>query len=287
MIVDKVITLASSPIKTSFFAMERSLRATGCELPLYVIPYNDQKFDLPQNASWFENAELFAWLKERNAHATMRKYICALVANYQFVDSDVVFLKNPYEFLMPFNGFVTSCGHWNNPNEAVSQESRKIFAHHTTVWPKLVFNSGQFACDKPLFRSFNELKDTAQSPENVYTCLQFPYNEQPGLNLLRERSGVNIIQLTLPPYNMESTWAGDYTDIDFTRYWDPYERMPYLLHWAGRKADGSLPIDEYFFKWLTPQEKAAYMREAQSKSASRIYRGINKVRYIWKSIKNA
>ena len=33
--------------------MERSLRAVGCDLPLLVIPYDEDLFELPPNAEWW------------------------------------------------------------------------------------------------------------------------------------------------------------------------------------------------------------------------------------------
>src|ERR1700751_5291663 len=97
--VDKIITLASSEVRLQFLAMERSFRATGCDLPIWVIPYNDHRFELPQNSVWWEIEEITQWLDSCQSHPMMRKYQCLTVGNYQFVDSDVVFVSNPYEVL--------------------------------------------------------------------------------------------------------------------------------------------------------------------------------------------
>jgi hypothetical protein len=45
--IEKIITLANNKVRLRFLAMERSLRATGCQLPLLVIPYDDKLFELP------------------------------------------------------------------------------------------------------------------------------------------------------------------------------------------------------------------------------------------------
>src|SRR5690606_27482051 len=128
-----------------FLAMERSLRATGCRLPLRVIPYNDGRFDLPANAEWWLDPEIEAWLRSWNAHPMMRKYHCLTIPNFHFVDADLIFLRNPAEVLEPLEGFVTSCGHWKNPTESLTAESRVFFVKVSTNWQTRVFNAGQWA----------------------------------------------------------------------------------------------------------------------------------------------
>ena len=38
--LEKIITLASAPVRLRLLAMVRSLRAVGCQLPVWVIPYS-------------------------------------------------------------------------------------------------------------------------------------------------------------------------------------------------------------------------------------------------------
>ena len=63
---------------------------------------------------------------------------------------------------------------------------------------------------------------------------------------------------------MESTWAGDYPG-EFSTYWQPPERQPYLIHWAGLKADGSRPIDELFTQFLTESERSQWKAQIQGR----------------------
>lgn len=98
--IDKIITLASADVKWQFLAMERSLRACGCNLPLLVIPYDDAKtFELPENASWWRMDEMIQWLDQYRVFPALRKYQCLLTDNYQYVDSDIIFLRNPQQVL--------------------------------------------------------------------------------------------------------------------------------------------------------------------------------------------
>lgn len=261
MVLDKIVTLASSQVRLRFNALERSLRATGCNLPLWVIPYNNDKFDLPENAAWWEVPEVIDWLGKHNAHPMMRKYQCLTIGNYQFVDSDVIFLSNPEVILKGVEGFVASCGHWHSPGHTYTKESLKYLKQKSTLWQKFVFNAGQFACDRPLY-TIEELKAKAELPDFKYPCLQLPYHDQPGLNLLVNTSSVPVTNLTLPPYNMESTWAGDYINKDYNKTWSE-STMPYLIHWAGCKVSEPRGIDELIYKFFTKEEMKQWQKEIE------------------------
>ena len=110
--LEKIITQANSDVRLYFAVLERSLRASGCVLPILVIPYDDKIFDLPQGSSWWSMPKVFSWLKAKNTHPGMRKYQCLTTSNYQFVDSDICFLRNPQKVLEDYQGFETCCGHF-------------------------------------------------------------------------------------------------------------------------------------------------------------------------------
>ena len=259
--------MANENVRLRFLAMERSLRATGCKLPLLVIPYDDNLFDLPEGSSWWEVPEITNWLKAQKAHPVMRKYQCLTVENYQFFDSDIVILRNPETVLSSNQGFITSCGHWHNIKHTCTDASKRWILKKSTNWQRLVFNTGQFACDRTLYE-VDQLIETAMNPEVVETCVHCPHHEQPGLNWLVWLSGVEITNLTLPPFNMESTWAGDYPE-DYKRYWSDPQRHPYLIHWAGTRMDVPRPINQIFYDFLTTDEKAEWDAQVNAKSIQR------------------
>jgi hypothetical protein len=263
--LDKIITLANRPVRLRVLALERSLRATGCDLPLHVIPYNDDRFDLPAHSSWWEMPSLLAWLRQEKAHPMMYKYQCLTVGNYQYVDSDVVFLRNPATVLAPETGFIASCGHWHNPGDATTKESIPLLRARSTCWQRNIFNAGQFACDRALFTE-EELRATCSDPRYIATCLRYAYHDQPGLVLLTHLSGVPVHNLTLPPACMESTWAGDYPDEDFTSTWQDDARKPYLIHWAGCDMNSGRPIDRLVTDFLTQAEQAEWRGEVAAKA---------------------
>jgi hypothetical protein len=261
--LEKIITLASGSVRLRFLAMERSLRAVGCNLPLLVIPYNNDRFELPPNSTWWEMPEVLTWLDSNHCHKAYRKYQCLLTGNYQFVDTDVIFLRNPEVVLADQHGFITSCGHWRSPNQTFTFDSIKyIREHKTSLWEKFIFNTGQFACDSVLY-DFNTLKKRCEDPVFAPTCLFFPHHEQPGINFLVNASNVRVHNITLPPEEMESTFAADYyeTDgrpheIDHEKLWSSNEaKKPYLIHWAGCRMYEGAKIDELFLQYLTRDEK--------------------------------
>jgi hypothetical protein len=254
--LEKIITLANRKVMLQFLAMERSLRATGCDLPLWVIPYDDQCFDLPDNAIWWELPEVRSLLTEYRAHPMSAKYQCFTTGNYQYVDSDIVFLRNPEQVLAQQEGFITSCGHWGNPGHTYTEDSLRVLKQKSTCWQTLVFNAGQFACDRVLYR-WEELNERCRDPKYVDTCLKFPFHDQPGTVLLVNLSGVPIHNLTLPPVSMESTWAGSYPDEHYETYWKDESRKPYLIHWAGVTL-ADLPINRLFTNYLTEDERQAW-----------------------------
>jgi hypothetical protein len=261
--LEKIISLANRNVRLRFLAMERSLRANGCSLPLWVIPYDDQRFDLPPNARWWELPDIRSLLAEHRAHPMTGKYQCFTTANYQYVDSDVIFLRNPEEVLAEQQGFITSCGHWGNPDHTYTEASLKVLKNKSTCWQTLVFNAGQFACDRALYRG-EDLRERCRDPRYVDTCLKFPFHDQPGTVLLVNLSEVPIHNLTLPPVSMESTWAGSYPDEHFEAYWKDTSRKPYLIHWAG-VAFADLPINRLFTNYLTDEERREWDEEAVEK----------------------
>ena len=151
--INKIITLANKKVRLQFLAMERSLRATGCKLPIWVIPYDDNLFELPKGSKWWVVPEIIKWLGKEKAHPTMRKYQCLTESNYQFVDSDIIFLRNPEKVLKPLSGFISSCLHWCGALHTTTPKSLNHFKSKTTTWQKDIFNTGQFACDRSLFSS--------------------------------------------------------------------------------------------------------------------------------------
>lgn len=280
--LEKIISLANKKSEMRFLAMVRSLRAVGCNLPIWVIPYDNNKFDLPDNCIWWEIKEVIDWLSANNAHKMMKKYQCLLTSNYQYADSDIVFLRNPEEALVEMSGFVTSCGHWRSPAHTYIPSTLKLYQNKSTTWQKSIFNAGQYACDDALF-TFDTLKQAAEDPLYKDICLTHKTYDQVALNLLIFLSGVTVNNMTMQPYRMESTWAGDYTDKDYRCYWTDKSKMPYIIHWAGCKMNMGRPIDQLFLNYLDDNETQEWDRQLQEeKKKNTLYKKTRRVLSIIK-----
>jgi hypothetical protein len=114
-----------------------------------------------------------------------------------------------------------------------------------------------YACSEQLYQ-FGDLVKTAEKENNRFPCLLMPHHDQAGMNLLVHLSRVDVVNLTLPPVKMQSTWAGDYTDADYERYWKEEAGKPYLIHWAGCPMDVGRPLDRAFLQYLTEHETDAW-----------------------------
>lgn len=283
--LEKIITMGNEPVKLPLLGLIRSIRAVGCELPIWVIPYDDRTFELPEGCTWWKHEEMCDYIASEDGRPVMRKYQCMLESNYQFVDSDIVFLRDPAPVLEPHEGWVASCCHWNNPEHTYTEHSLPLIRARSTTWQRLIFNTGQFACDRALY-DMASFKTTAANPDYRRTILDDPYHEQPGINLLVHLSGVPISNLTLPPTNMESTWAGDY-GADFESFWRDEVRKPYLIHWAGEKMSPDKPISELFFQYLSPEEKAAFLAAQTDSTPDATQRLKRKLRAAWHAAKDA
>lgn len=255
--INRIFCLANAAVRLQFVAMERSLRATGCDLPLAVIPYDDALFDLPRNASWHVDEALFAWLGELGCHPTMRKYACLLEAEYHFLDADIILLRDPAEAVAPFSGLVASCTEWAKPQWTYTPDSAAFLAARSSTWMRDVFSTGQFAIDRRLYTP-ESLRRTATSPAFAEACIRFPYHEQPGINQLVLATDIPRMNLTLPPHDMQSTWAGDYPG-DYEHLWTDAARKPYLIHWAGPDTlQVDRPINALFLDHLTAAERGEW-----------------------------
>ena len=255
MTIERIITMASRKVALQMRVMVRSLRNVNCNLPVYVIPYADADFDLPAGCEWLTDHEIFEWLDRQGSTRLLRKYLTVLTKDYQFVDADVVFLRNPVSALEPFEGFVVYCNEWNKPGRTYKPGTRKIMSAHTSVWQSKVFNSGQHASSEALFSSWDEMRRYIERPELAPYCIHETENhDQTALNILSFLRRKQFVNLTLPPHNWESSWAGDY-EGEFEHLWIDELRKPLLIHYAGETIPYlNRPINKLFENFLTLEE---------------------------------
>jgi hypothetical protein len=296
MILERIVGIANKNVEAEFLAMERSLRKTGCDVPLDVIPYDDNLFSLPANAKWWD--EPVKWVKKNFPnevkHPFQYRIYLLSCTNFQVADSDVIFLRNPVEVLAPYDDLVTACHQWSRPQLAASEHTLDWLKKHSSTWSARVFNAGQFALGGPRLFDLKELTELLHDPVHSHHVFDSnPPWDQGGFNYLFALTKRKQINLTLPPFNMESTWAADYP-VDFCCEWESEEQTPYLIHWAGSCLYQKLAINSIFESFLSDSEKkqldekravaATAAMQAYRKSLFPIYRPIHDLKQLVKQL---
>lgn len=260
--IERIIAFANAKVRLEFLAMERSLRATGCDLPLLVIPFDDNLFELPQNAEWSRHDELFGFLKEKSAVPQCRKLTAFLNNNCAFFDSDIIHLKNPVEWLKPLpeNAFVVADTEWEKAQWTFTKETRDEYQSNSTIWLLDNFNSGFFAFSS-VSVTLDMIKTQLSDPKHWKLLVgRAPTTgEQAAANYLISLSGIEVVNLCLPPHRMESTMACDYPPDCDPLLKKP--NAPAFVHYAGPGRNYDAPIARLIFDYLTKAEAAELWKE--------------------------
>lgn len=273
--VDRIITMASEKVRLEFTAMERSLRATGCHLPLLVIPFDESRFPLPENAEWLTDDELFHSLSALDAVPVSRKYAALLQRNCAYFDSDIIHLRNPQEWLTdaPSNAFVVADTEWNKAKWTFTSETKALYQAETTLWLLRNFNAGFFSFETPPLSKSKLCELLAEPILRKIIQGNSPTNgEQAGTNFIVWRCGLEVCNLCLPPHYMESTMALDYPPDFETHLRSAYP--PAFIHFAGEGRNLNASIAKLIFDHLTEIEtqelKTAFAsRQAVAKQRAR------------------
>ncbi|MET0254015.1 MAG: hypothetical protein ABW214_08275, partial [Terrimicrobiaceae bacterium] len=235
----------------------RSLRKAGCELPVLVIPCGDGGYELPPGCNWVGNSKLLRFLRQNSAHPLYCKYVTLLQSNSAYFDTDIIFLREPREWLQsaPSDSFVVADTEWAKNSWTYSDDSLRFLSSLSSCWPLFTFNSGFFAFENPLYEE-DELIDVIQSPEYRGTCLERTTSpiDQPAMNWLVLRKQRKIFNFNLPEQYMESTMVVDY-GTSSPESITSRSAAPAFLHFAGPRFQDDLPLNVLFTSFLTPSEK--------------------------------
>ncbi|QDV66366.1 hypothetical protein Poly24_00500 [Rosistilla carotiformis] len=264
MVIDKIITLANERVRLQLNVLIRSLRNVGCDLPVWVIPYDDRTtFQLPEGCQWWANEELYQWIGRHGLSGNHRQFQTLTTSNFQYADVDIVFLADPRGVLESHTGLVTADTEWSKPFNVAVEHSKALYAKESSTWMLQRFNAGQFALDRKLYES-TELIETAESENCAATCIGSKQHAQPGVNLLVHQKGVKTTNLTLAPHNLQSTWAGDYPG-EYDSIWGR-RGQPYLIHYAGESIPyRDLPINRLFKEYLSSSERVEWEVQCEDK----------------------
>ena len=271
MTVSRIIVLANKRVELQLRVLVRSLRSSGCHLPIFVIPFGRKDFQPPNDCEWIEDSKLLAFLQRERAHPLYWKYEVLLQRECAYFDTDIVVLRNPEEWLSeaPSDAFAVADTEWSRNRWTFSHESRRFLTSLSSRWPLLTFNSGFFAFEQPLYEE-DELIATIQSPEMKRTCLERKASpvDQPAFNWLVLRKQRKIFNFNLPLQTMESTMVDDYDDPCDVDAIVAGPSAPAFLHYAGPSFENGHCLMQLFTSYLTVEERREWDATMERKRAN-------------------
>jgi hypothetical protein len=258
--IARIISMANAKVRLQFLAMARSLRATGCDLPLFVIPYDDSRFPLPENAQWIEDEGLFAVIRESAALPITRKYLALTQTNSAYFDSDIIHLRDPRKWLEPVSedAFAVADTEWLKARWTFTPETRELYQSKSTLWLLDNFNSGFFAHAAPMVE-MAQIEEFFVAHEGMVRGQTPTRSEQEGANFLVHQSGRRVVNLCLPPQRMESTMACDYAGNFEAVMRGP--NAPAFMHYAGPGRNLDAAPARLISEHLTESENAEMRAE--------------------------
>ncbi len=245
--------------------MERSLRATGCSLPLSVIPYDDRLFELPANATWVDLRPFAQMLQPwSSAGGGFRKIAALFERDVALFDADIIHLKNPEEWLAPFESdcFVVADTEFSKATWTYTTRTKSIYRLCTSNWLAKSFNGGFFAFADLQLSPASITRAFSGAERDLLNNLHIAA-EQPSLNYLAHSLDLRVVNACLPPYAFESTMAVDYPS-DYEPLLKKANGAPFI-HFAGGGRSLDLPVSKLFLDHLTKKEVSQVRAEFEKK----------------------
>jgi hypothetical protein len=268
MTFDRIFSMANRHVALEFLAMERSLRATGCRLPLTVIPFGEPDFDLPRDAAWMDISPYRKLLEPwSSGSAAFRKLVVFLQPGAVFFDADITHLRNPEEWLAEFSPdeFLVADTEVFKNKWTFTPRTAEIYRAASSNWQLSTFNSGFFA--------FQNLRATEDSIAAAFSNCgpDFLINsptpgEQAALNYLVFRLGWKVVNACLPPYSLESTMAVDYDD-NYRELLNLPNSAPFI-HFAGGGRDLDKPIAQLMLAHLSAEQATEMISRFEERKRS-------------------
>jgi len=252
----RILSLANRKVQLEFLAMERSLRATGCNLPLSVIPYDDDLFELPANAEWMDLQSFAKMLQPwSSAGGAFRKLAALCELNVAFFDADMIHLKNPEEWLASFDSdcFLVADTEFSKATWTYTTRTKSIYRQNSSNWLTRNFNTGFFAFTDLELSPARITQAFLGAEHDLLDNLHIAM-EQPSLNYLAHALNLRVVNACLPPCAFESTMAVDYPS-DYEPLLKKANGAPFI-HFAGGGRSLDLPVTELFLTHLTKDEVA-------------------------------
>ncbi|HTL88433.1 MAG TPA: hypothetical protein VL134_03470 [Leptolyngbya sp.] len=273
-----IYIVANDKVIENAIALLNSIRLYDREIPVYLIPFNDEYQNVLSLLNQLHNVQLFPDLEllERLTNRVgeifdrdflklpnkMRKLAVWFgeFDEFLYIDTDIVVFDKISETL----DHLSNCDFFCCDYHYLSEGLRNIFSPivkgniFTIEQLQDVFNSGFWGSRKGVITEdqlYEVLKDCAQHRE--YFDFAQGVTDQPVLNYLILKCFENRMNLVKPPENAAGSWAGSphFENRQYVLY-DREKRLKYL-HWAGISIRPGAP---YWNIW----EHYRYLHESSS-----------------------
>ncbi|MCU0547892.1 MAG: polysaccharide pyruvyl transferase family protein [Leptolyngbya sp. Prado105] len=249
-----IYIVANDKVTENAIALLNSIRLFDPEIPVYLIPFNDEYHYVLEVLNRLHRVELFpdmALLERLTSRVgeiferdflklpnKMRKLAAwfGILDEFIYIDTDIVVFDRIAETLNYLSRCDFFCCDYHYASEGLSNIFSPMVRDNIFTREALqdVFNSGFWGSRKGVIceeQLYEVLKDCAQHPE--YFDFTQGVTDQPILNYLVLKCFDRRMNLVKPPENAPGSWAGS-KHFEHRQYvlYDRGQKLNYL-HWAG------------------------------------------------------
>ena len=284
-----VYIVANDYVTDNAIALINSIRSFDKEIPIVLIPFNEQFQNIASILSHHGAVELFPDLKlidefteqvqkifPRNFLALpnkMRKLVAWFgpLDEFIYIDTDIIVFESPHRTLDKLSEYDFICCDYHHVSEGLKNvfspivKEKQIFSD---LELQDVFNSGYWASKKGTITS-QEMENTLRecSAHEEYFDFDKGVTDQPIINYLVLKNISKRHNIVKIPGGAPGSWAGSlhFEEKDRILY-DKGRKLEYL-HWAGMKIKPGCP---YWNIW----EHYRYLNESKQEKIKRLMRRI-------------
>ncbi|KST70028.1 Npun_R2821/Npun_R2822 family protein [Mastigocoleus testarum] len=284
-----VYIVANDYVIDNAIALVNSIRSFDKEIPIILIPFNEQFHNIASTLSHHGGVEVFPDLKlideftqkvqdifPRNFLALpnkMRKLVAWLgpLDEFIYIDTDIIVFESPNKTLNKLTEYDFICCDYHHVSEGLKNvfsdtvKEKQIFSDSEL---EDVFNSGYWASKKEVI-SPEKMEATLRecSVHEEYFDFTKGVTDQPILNYLVLKNISKRHNMVKVSGGAPGSWAGSrhFEEKDRILY-DKGKRLEYL-HWAGMKIKPGCP---YWNVW----EHYRYLNESKKEKLKRLMRRI-------------
>lgn len=247
-----------------------SIRRCGCNLPIHVIPFDENPAVLDKRWGGVEQlsmadfpAEGLAFFEElkgrhRQCHpGLLRRFLCWFGEFDEFLysDNDVVALMN-WEELFPYlenHDVVHADYEFTTGGKFNLRDPRRFEELMGAGSLEAALTSGHFLCRRSPQHPADLLAGLAWMEEHRDLLI---WQDQVLLHVTLLVAQWRVLNLCKPPHHWASTWAGDYEDVLELVRTIQVERRPIShMHYSGKIGTGTRPIDELLWSSLPVKQR--------------------------------